>query len=315
MDRIRITLCLVGVSLPLSLAAQAEFKSWRKSGPPAKSVDVLFVGDGYTSDKKSKFHSDVSRYTKRMLQVPPFSWYKKRFNVRSAFVASTDKGCDLRPDVDKVKTAFECYFDSPTGRLLVFRNRKALRKIVTQAGEVDILFVMVNTEKYGGAGTVLRSVRVRGKPLAAPTFSARDTVSFMIAIHELGHSFGKLGDEYVDKNAGKVYKLPAGGKDLRQPNVTLASHFDATSFRTLKKTLKWQHSLNQKGAKGKKWIHEGAYFRAKGVFRPWKNCMMRANGVRFCPVCMEEMAKAIVATCGDKWNDAAYHKKHPLSQW
>jgi hypothetical protein len=43
--------------------------------------------------------------------------------------------------------------------------------------------------------------------------------------------------------------------------------------------------------------------------------MMFEFGVKFCPVCMEETSKAIVATCGEEWDDAAWHKKHPLKFW
>jgi IgA Peptidase M64 len=295
--------------------AKAEIKSWRKNGPAAKSVDVLFVGDGYTRERKRKFLRDVERYTDRLLKEPPFSWYKDRFNVRSAFVASADRGCDLSPTAQKADTLLESHFDSPRGRLLVFRNRRTLRRIVAQAGDVDIVFVMVDTEKYGGAGTLLRAVRVRGRPLAAPTFAAQDTASFMIAVHELGHSFADLADEYVDKNAAKVYALPRGGTDLRQANVTRLGQFDARSKKTFAKTVKWKHLLVLPGARKKKWLHEGAYYREKGVFRPWRDCKMRRNAARFCPVCMEQMAKAIVLTCGQKWNPAAYHKLHPLRLW
>lgn len=73
--------------------------------------------------------------------------------------------------------------------------------------------------------------------------------------------------------------------------------------------------LDLPGAKKKKWLHEGGYFRAEGVFRPSRDCMMSSTGKKFCPVCCEEMAKAIVATCGEKWDDAAFHKKHPLRHW
>ena len=70
-----------------------------------------------------------------------------------------------------------------------------------------------------------------------------------------------------------------------------------------------------RGAKKRKWVHEGGHYLARGVFRPWKDCMMRTMGSPFCPVCCEAVAKAIVASCGEKWDDAAYHKKHPLRLW
>ena len=97
--------------------------------------------------------------------------------------------------------------------------------------------------------------------------------------------------------------------------MTLRGHFDDSSRKSLKKTIKWRRFLALPGARSKKWLFEGAYFRDKGVFRPWRDCMMRNSGVRFCPVCMEEMARTIVETCGETWNAAAYYKKHPLKSW
>ena len=87
------------------------------------------------------------------------------------------------------------------------------------------------------------------------------------------------------------------------------------SFDSLKKTVKWKHFLELPGAAKFNWIWEGGYYRSKGVFRPWKNCLMRNFGFRFCPICMEEMAKAIFKNCGEDFDHEAYHKAHPLSFW
>ena len=292
-----------------------RLRVWREVGPAEKSVDVLFVGDGYTKRQYSKFWRDVGRYSKRLLKEPPFLWYRDRFNIRAAFVPSKHSGCDLSPVSNKVVTVLESHFDSPTGRLLTFRRGKRLHAIVKQCDQVDIIFVMVNTEKYGGAGTVLHEMTVRGRPCPAPTFSAQDTRSFIIAIHELGHSFATLADGYIDEQFAQKRPLPPGEKDLPYSNVTVAGKFDATSFETLRRTVKWGHFLDLRGAKKKKWIFEGGYFRAKGVFRPWADCMMRTMGRPFCPVCTEKMARAIQAACGEEWDDAAFHKKYPLRLW
>lgn len=295
--------------------ADKKARDWLKAGPPEKCVDVLFVGDGYQKGHFDKFTKDVDRYATHLLKQPPFEWYKGQINVRSLFVASTDKGCDEAVGVEKVHTAFESCFDSPTGRLLVFTDEKSLAQAIESAGPTDIAFVMVNTERYGGAGTVLSSIVVRDRPLPAPTFSAQDTTSFQIAIHELGHSFAQLADEYEDPLVAPSKPLPAEGKDLAEANVTLSKCCDPTSFETLRATVKWKHFLDLPGAKKHKWAHDGGFYRPKGILHPWPRCMMNRLGEKFCPICMEEMSKAIVATCGGTWDDAEYHKKHPLSGW
>jgi hypothetical protein len=299
--------------VPAHCQGKPETRPWCQSGPPETCVDVLFIGDGYTRAHAPKFLRDVDRYASRFLAEPPFAWYRKKFNVGSLYVPSKDSGCDLSPKEEKVATVLESHFDAPNGRLLSFKDRARLKDLVV-GSPAEIVFVIVNTEKYGGAGTVLDAIKVRDRPLPAPTCSAQDTRSFMIAIHELGHSFAGLADEYDDDKAEPAYPLPPG-KDLDEANVTMPGCFDRSSFKTLAATLKWRHFLSLPGAERADWLHEGGYYRKKGVFRPWKVCMMRRHGDRFCPICMEEVAKAVVTTCGESWDDAAYHKQHPLSEW
>ncbi len=315
-----IALASILLLLPSSDGARNVFpkpivKTIISGGLIKKSVDVVFVGDGYQKKHAAKFWAHTKRYAAKLLSRKPFVWYKKKFNVHGVFVPSRDSGCDMSLARNRVRTLLQSYFDSPQGRLLQFRDKKKLAELVKLAPDVDIVFVMVNVKKYGGAGTLLPEHQVRGRPLPAPTFAAEDTTSFWIAVHELGHSFANLADEYADPATAVSFPLPRKGKDLPEPNVTLPGHFDDSSFATLKKTIKWKHFLDLRGAKKHKWVHEGGHYRRKGVFRPWRICMMDQNNKPFCPVCMEEMAKAIMIACGEQWNDAAYHKRHPLRQW
>ncbi len=281
--RLLAVVILLSVAQPCALLAQSapepEIRRLISSGPVESSVDVVFVGDGYSRRKAAKFWKDVDRYTKRLLEEPPFSWYKARFNVAGAF-----------------------------------REQAALARILDAVQGVDIAFIMVNVEKYGGSGSVLYARELGGRSLPAPTFAAQDTTSFLIAIHELGHSFADLADEYEDSAVAARFPVPPSG-DVNAPNATLPGQFDPATFESLKRTVKWKHLLELPGAAKFKWVYEGAYYRAKGVFRPWKRCMMLSLGDPLCPVCAEEMAKVIVETCGEAWDDAAFHKKYPLSIW
>jgi hypothetical protein len=317
-----------GLALLLVLAAPSHVASgrgdgpavraWLASGPPESSLDVVFVGDGYQRKHlapEGKFWTDVKRYATRMTTEPPFSWYRARTNVRAVFLESLEEGCDPAPTKTKRATALGSEFDAADGRLLYFTNHAALARAVDAAGGADIALVMVNTERYGGAGTVLDEVKVRGKPLPAPTFAAQDTPSFLIALHELGHSFAGLADEYVDPATARDYPLPKDGTDLPEPNVTLSAFLDRTDARSIARTAKWSHFLALPGASKPTWAHEGGYLRATGVWRPWPKCRMLVSEDPYCPICCEEVSKAIVRACGDSWDDAAWHKAHPLSLW
>ena len=316
------TTLLAVLALPLLLGpARGEpdappIRTWLESGPPASHVDVLFVGDGYQRrhlSRSGKYWRDVNRYAKRFFEERPFAWCKKRFNVRALFVESEDAGCKGCSKVEEPDTALKSAFSGT--RSLTFGDPAALQRFVEAAGAVDIVFVMVNAERYGGGGTTLPGILRRGRPLPAPTFSAQDTTSFLVAVHELGHSFAGLADEYEEAGKDGRYPLPEGGEDLDAPNVTLAAHIDRSSFERVAETAKWKRFLALRGAKRWIWAYEGGYYRARGVFRPFPRCMMNKLGDPFCPVCCEALAKAVFETCGVAWDEAAYDKAHPLELW
>jgi len=298
--------------------AGVRVRTWLESGPSQSCFDVVFVGDGYVKGDlvdDGKYWRDVGRYAKRFLEDPPFSWYRTRTNVRAVFLESTESGCAASPEKTTPNTALKSHFDSPKGRLLEFGDGQALRAAVERAGKADLVFVMVNTERYGGAGTTLDAVVVRGRPLPAPTFAAQDTTSFLIALHELGHSLAGLADEYADAKLIDEHPLPGIDGDLAEPNVTMPWRVDPSAKSGLRSETKWAHFAKIAGGAERKWAHEGGYYRDKGVFRPWAKCRMRDHADPFCPVCCEQVAKAIQAATGDSWDDAAWHAAHPLSLW
>jgi hypothetical protein len=186
-----------------------------------------------------------------------------------------------------------------------------LSEVVGAAGEPDIVFVMVNTARCAGTGNVLHGAWSHSGSLAAPTFSIGCADVIQMAVHELGHSFAHLADEYVDEETAKRASLPdwvvglfAGAQDLTAPNVTVVGQSPSS--------LKWRHFLDLPDARRFAWLHEGGYYRQKGVFRPWPRCRMRASEDAFCPVCSEAVARSIYAACDLEWDDGAYHRAHPL---
>ncbi len=293
-----------------------KLRDWQVGGDPAKSVDILFVGDGYLQrEVNKKFAVDLNRYATRLLEEEPFVRFRKRFNIRGLCAPSRERGCDAASDEDAVDTVLDCRFDTRQGRLLTVRNQERLLELVERAGPVDIAFVMVNTERYGGAGATLPGLEGRERPLPAPVFSAQDTTSFLIAVHELGHSFANLADEYVNHDDALRFELPTNDADLDETNVTLRTKVDRKSFETIAATVKWRHFLALPGEKKHEWLHAGGYYRAGEVFRPWPKCRMRDHADPFCPVCDEEIARAVVACLGETWDDAAWHQQRPLSDW
>jgi hypothetical protein len=214
-----------------------------------------------------------------------------------------------------VDTALDSHFDHSTGRLLRFRDDVRLTRLVARLLPVDLVFVMVNTDRYGGSGTVLRRLYVHGRPLPAPTFASRAEGSFLLAVHELGHAMAGLGDEYADPAMVWRYPMPPPGADLRHPNLMLAPFLDRSSPEGLLRTAKWAPLLAWPGAEKHAWAHEGGYLRQSGVYRAWPRCRMRDTRDPFCPVCCFHMARAMAEAVGDTFVEPEYRRAFPLSLW
>jgi len=317
-----LTLTLASLCSEPALGAESPaplppVRTWLESGRPAESIDVLVVGDGYVAAdlvEDGPYWRDLERFSSRLLGELPFRSFRERFNIRASTLTSEESGCDPSPFRNAVNTALESYFDSSSGRVLKFRNATLLTELVRGTGEIDIVFVMVNTDRYGGSGSVLPDLLVRGRPCPAPVFAAGNADGIQIALHELGHSFAGLTDEYADPPLQRRYRLP-WKRDIRHPNATRKGQFDASSREALRGSLKWSHFLDLPGAESYSWLHEGAYYREEDCFRPWETCMMRSSRDPFCPVCCEQMARNLTEACGDLWDPAQYHLDHPLSLW
>jgi hypothetical protein len=288
-----------------------------KSGAPPEKVDVVILGDGYLRSHLGpggKFDKDLAAFKEVFFREPPFKWYRDSFNWYAVYVESYDEGAEDRPAENHKRNAFDSTYNvGGIERLLQFQDQRGVLEAARNAPEIDVIFVIVNDERYGGSGGVVRD-RQTGRTLPAPCFSSHGTPSFQVAIHELGHSFANLGDEYVDESAAGNYPLPGRHRDLENPNLTLARGLDLDDPASWRKDLKWGHFLDLPGAAGKVGLHEGAYFREEDVYRPSADCKMRTYDQSFCPVCQEAIVRRIFELTRRPFDDAAYHKRHPIGK-
>lgn len=266
-------------------------------GPPSMRVDLVIVGEGYTEDDfrpGGEWTIDAARLIKNFFEKMPFKELRTLFNVHLVEVSSLDRGADETPEADRKRTAFDaCYGNNGVARLLVCRDGDAVLRAARNAPDADLVVVLVNDSRDGGSGT-----DVDGVPVSV---CSNHPAAYLTAIHELGHSFAGLGDEYVDEAIADRYPLPESG-DFPEPNLTLAEFVDTTSRQRLIKTLKWGHYLEEPGATRKysKGYYEGGYYRARGVYRPALSCIMgtQEGGGRFCFVCKDAMTRAIHRAAG-----------------
>jgi hypothetical protein len=167
-------------------------------------VDVAIVGDGYTAGDEAKFRADVDRFAQTLLTQEPYRAMSDRFNVWGVLKPSQESGCDEPSRGVHRNTALGCTFDSlDSERYLLTEDNRAIRDIAAHV-PYDVLYIMVNHERYGGGGIYNLFC----------TFTSDNQWSEYVFLHEFGHSFAGLADEYYTSSTAYTDFYPAG----REPN-------------------------------------------------------------------------------------------------
>ncbi len=179
------------------------------NGDPHVKADIAFVGEGYTAAEEQKFKDDLERCTEIFFRAEPCKSYKSSFNIRGVLRYSEDSGVDEpRAGIDK-NTAVNATFNSMgSERYLLTEDNKDLRDI---AGHVpyDALYIMVNSSRYGGGG-IYNFYCV---------FTSDNINSDYLMVHEFGHSFFGLADEYYTSSTAYNDFYPPGYEPV-EPNIT-----------------------------------------------------------------------------------------------
>ena len=171
-------------------------------------VDVLFLAEGYTLDDSDKFKGDLQRMTDFMFSQEPYRDLKDRFNIRGLFRASSEQGTD-EPRQHRFKsTALNSTYNIfDIDRYLLLEDNHAMHRMAAQV-PYDTIVVLVNTKRYGGGGICLDYCAATVDHAASP----------LVFLHEFGHSFAYLADEYTgDVSYNDMF--PVGVEPI-EPNIT-----------------------------------------------------------------------------------------------
>jgi hypothetical protein len=180
-----------------------------ESGAPAVKLDVLVLAEGYAAGERAKFEADVRRLGGALLATEPFARRRGDLNVRGLFVASRDSGISDPRRATWRRSAFGCSFNAfdSDRYVLTYRDRE-LREAAAQA-PYDALVILCNVRKYGGGGIF---------NLWA-TCAADSSEASYLFVHEFGHSFAGLADEYYSSPVS-YEDFVAPGTEPWEPNVT-----------------------------------------------------------------------------------------------
>ena len=157
-----------------------------ENGPADRKVDLLILGDGYTQAGMAKFHADAKRLVDVLFSVTPFKERKSDFNVRALDLPSADSGIDRPSDGLHRRTALGTSYDifGSERYALTFDNR-AFRDAAAQA-PYEFVEILLHGDTYGGGGIH----NLYG------TCAAGSGSSPYVFVHEFGHHFAALADEY-----------------------------------------------------------------------------------------------------------------------
>jgi IgA Peptidase M64/Peptidase M64 N-terminus len=178
------------------------------SGEPATKVDLLILGDGYTAAERPKFERDARRFTEILFARSPFREHRKDFNVWGLCPAAEESGIsEPSRGIHRRNPLGTSYDTFNTERYILTTENRALRDVASYA-PYEFLEILVNAGAYGGGGIFNLYATVAADSVWAP----------YVFVHEFGHHFAGLADEYYTSQV--AYLPQTKTVEPWEPNVT-----------------------------------------------------------------------------------------------
>jgi hypothetical protein len=230
-------------------------------------IHIAYVAEGYTKAQLPQYITDCHTAVEALFEHEPFTSLRDRFHIVAVLSPSADSDVSQPGKGIWLDTALGSHFDTfYSERYLTTLHLKRLHDLLTGIPYEHII-ILANTEHYGGGG-IYNSYNLcytRGKHFQP------------VVVHEFGHSFGGLGDEYPYGDNDPMYFTDT---EPWEPNLTTSSHHPA----------KWQDLIDA----GQASLIEGGGYLSKGVWRGQDDCRMRTNEYpTFCPVCQQALRRLI----------------------
>jgi hypothetical protein len=295
-------------------------------GDPARKVNLLMLGDGYTAAERTKFEKDARRFIEGLFATPPFREHRADFNVWGLCPAAEQSGVS-RP-------SSEIYRRSPVGasydtfgteRYVLTMENRTLRDVASFA-PYEFIEILVNGETYGGGGIFNQFACV----------AIDNPWSAYVGVHEFAHHFAGLADEYYTSDV--AYLPPEHKTEPWEPNVTalldpanlkwrdllapgtpVPTPWDKDEFDRFERDIQKQRKELRAAGKpeanidalfrlerqkedamlgaqkyaGKVGAFEGANYESKGYYRPEVDCIMFTRHMSFCAVCRRAIERVI----------------------
>jgi len=243
--------------------------SLQYKGEPSHKVDIAICGEAYTLDQQKKFRMDAMKLMDYFWSMEPYASRRDDFNVWLVESVSDNNQVDIPQNGIWNHTVLEAMFDTfYIDRYLTVLDHSKIADALSGV-DFDTIMIIANEEKYGGGG-IYNSYAIG---------SSDNPRTFPVYIHEFGHSFAGLADEYFDSSTAYLDYYPEGIEPW-EPNITTKVDFAS----------KWEDMMDVEGVG----LYEGGGYVAKGVWRPVDDCRMKTNEAPgFCPVCQRAINRTI----------------------
>lgn len=234
-----------------------------QNGSNDKRINIAVLGDGFTATEQTSFVNSAQTTINYLFTKSPYTEYKNYFNAYAINVISAESGVkhpgtatDVTEPVFPVSNPnnyFSSSFDNGVHRCYYGNTTKVTQVLAANLPDFDVAYILGNTTQYGGCGGTY-------------AFASLNTSANEVVVHELGHSFGKLADEYWFSGSGET------------ANKTQNSN---------PATIKWKNWVGLNSI--------GVYSHAESPtwYRPHQSCEMRYLNQQFCSVCKEGIIEKI----------------------
>lgn len=256
----------------------------QEASDTTRCIHIAYVAEGYTESEMNLFLADAREATEALFAHEPFKSNRNRFNIIAVKSVSAESGPSIPHKNIWHQTVLGSHFDTfYSERYLTTLHLKTLHDVLAGTPYEHII-VLVNSDEYGGGG-ILNSYNLT---------SCHHKWFKPVVVHEFGHSFAGLADEY----AYDFEAIPMYPHDVEpwEKNITTLVNFEEKWKDMLPKDVpiptpigEQQHNLANKLG-----VYEGAGYSMKGVYRPVPDCRMRTNTYPdFCPVCNQALQSVI----------------------
>jgi len=205
------------------LSAGVKVITVHQSGDPTEKVDLAFIAEGYAAEEEGKFRLDLKRFADLFLDFEPYKSSRSKFNIYGVFKPSLQSGVDEPSHGSFKNTAVSASFDSfGSERYMLTEDNKALRDIASHA-PYDTLVILANHNRYGGGGIYNTYCALTSDNQWYP----------YLLLHEFGHSFAGLADEYYTSQVAYNEFYPKG---IEPPEANITALLDPQK-------LKWRDQV------------------------------------------------------------------------